>query len=103
MLTAYIQKSHLNAVTCSYGHETRMERELGTRIDSLTASSFMEQLSPPPTPEEVLNKLKSDGTFDQLRRSCLAAIEAEVIVYTEITSNYAITAALSSCSRHSAL
>ena len=31
-----------------------------------------------PTPEAVLNKLKSDGTFDQLRRSCLAAIEAEV-------------------------
>ena len=38
----------------------------------------MEQLGVLPTPEAVLNKLKSDGTFDQLRKSCLANIEAEV-------------------------
>ena len=38
----------------------------------------MEQLGSLPAPETVLNKLKSDGTFDQLRKSCLAAIEEEV-------------------------
>ncbi len=38
----------------------------------------MDELAPLPAPEAVLNKLKSDGTFDQFRKSCLAAIEAEV-------------------------
>ncbi len=38
----------------------------------------MEQLGPLPGPDTVLNKLKSDGTFDQFRKSCLAAIESEV-------------------------
>ena len=34
--------------------------------------------SPLPTPEAVLDKVKSDGTFDQFRKTCLAAVEAEV-------------------------
>lgn len=33
---------------------------------------------PLPTPEAVLDRVKSDGTFDQFRKTCLAAIEAEV-------------------------
>ena len=31
-----------------------------------------------PSTEVVLNKVKSDGTFDQFRKTCLAAVEAEV-------------------------
>ena len=38
----------------------------------------MEQLGTLPSAEAVLNKLKSDGTFDQFRKTCLASIEAEV-------------------------
>lgn len=37
----------------------------------------MDQLGPPPTAGAVLNKLKYDGTFDQFRKTCLSAIEAE--------------------------
>ena len=33
-----------------------------------------------PSVETVLNKVKSDGTFDQFRKTCLAAVEAEVHV-----------------------
>ena len=33
---------------------------------------------PLPTVEAVLDKVKSDGTFDQFRKTCLAAVEAEV-------------------------
>ena len=36
------------------------------------------KLGPFPTVDEVLNKLKSKGTFDQFRKTCLASIEAEV-------------------------
>ncbi|CAI8016969.1 Biorientation of chromosomes in cell division protein 1-like 1 [Geodia barretti] len=32
---------------------------------------------PLPTVEAVLDKVKSDGTFDQFRKTCLAAVEAE--------------------------
>lgn len=38
----------------------------------------MEELGPYPTVDEVLNKLKSNGTFDQFRKACLASVEAEV-------------------------
>lgn len=31
-----------------------------------------------PSVEAVLDKVKSDGTFDQFRKTCLAAVEAEV-------------------------
>lgn len=31
-----------------------------------------------PSAEIVLDKVKSDGTFDQFRKTCLAAVEAEV-------------------------
>lgn len=31
-----------------------------------------------PSAEVVLDKVKSDGTFDQFRKTCLAAVEAEV-------------------------
>ena len=31
-----------------------------------------------PTVDEVLNKFKSNGTFDQFRKACLESIEAEV-------------------------
>jgi len=40
----------------------------------------MEQLGTLPSAEAVLDKLKSDGTFDQFRKTCSAAIEAEVSV-----------------------
>lgn len=33
-----------------------------------------------PSAEVVLDKVKSDGTFDQFRKTCLAAVEAEVDV-----------------------
>lgn len=38
----------------------------------------MEQLGPLPSADAVLNKVKSDGTFDQFRKTCLATVEAEV-------------------------
>ena len=41
----------------------------------------MEQLGALPSAEVVLDKLKSDGTFDQFRKTCSAAIEAEVSVW----------------------
>ncbi len=31
-----------------------------------------------PSVDSVLNKLKSDGTFDQFRRTCLGYIQGEV-------------------------
>ena len=31
-----------------------------------------------PNVDSVLNKLKSDGTFDQFRRTCLGHIQGEV-------------------------
>ena len=40
----------------------------------------MEQLGALPGADAVLNKLKSDGTFDQFRKTCLASIEAEVAI-----------------------
>lgn len=40
----------------------------------------MEQLGALPSADAVLDKLKSDGTFDQFRKTCLASIEAEVSV-----------------------
>ena len=33
---------------------------------------------PLPSTEAVLDKVKSDGTFDQFRKTCLASVEAEV-------------------------
>ena len=41
----------------------------------------MEQLGALPSAEMVLDKLKSDGTFDQFRKTCSAAIEAEVSLW----------------------
>ena len=41
----------------------------------------MEQLGSLPSVDAVLGKLKSDGTFDQFRKTCLAAIEAEVSLH----------------------
>ena len=38
----------------------------------------MEELGPYPTVDDVLTKLKSNGTFDQFRKACLASVEAEV-------------------------
>ena len=40
----------------------------------------MEQMGTLPSAEAVLDKLKSDGAFDQFRKTCSAAIEAEVSV-----------------------
>ncbi|KAL5471154.1 hypothetical protein EMCRGX_G029239 [Ephydatia muelleri] len=37
----------------------------------------MEEMGALPAPDTVLNKLKSDGTFDQFRKSCLSALESE--------------------------
>ena len=37
-----------------------------------------QQLGPFPMVDEVLTKLKSNGTFDQFRKECLASVEAEV-------------------------
>ena len=37
-----------------------------------------------PSAEVVLDKVKSDGTFDQFRKTCLAAVEAEVDVNLRI-------------------
>lgn len=34
-----------------------------------------------PSVDEVLNELKSNGTFDQFRKTCLASVEAEVRVF----------------------
>lgn len=34
-----------------------------------------------PSVDSVLNKLKSDGTFDQFRRTCLSHIQGEVRCY----------------------
>ena len=42
------------------------------------ATAHQMEDSPLPTPEAVLDKVKSDGTFDQFRKTCLAAVEAEV-------------------------
>lgn len=39
-----------------------------------------EKLGPFPTVDEVLNKLKSNGTFDQFRKTCLESIEGEVSI-----------------------
>ena len=39
---------------------------------------FMDEMGALPAPDTVLNKLKSDGTFDQFRKSCLSALESEV-------------------------
>lgn len=47
-----------------------------------------EQLGPFPTVDEVLNKLKSNGTFDQFRKTCLASVEAEVRHRLEAFSLY---------------
>ena len=41
---------------------------------------IMEQLGPLPSVDAVLNKLKSDGTFDQFRKTCLSSIEGEVTI-----------------------
>lgn len=41
-----------------------------------------------PSAEVVLDKVKSDGTFDQFRKTCLAAVEAEVnvnLIFTHTT------------------
>ena len=44
-----------------------------------TEFETMDTLSPAlPSVEAVLDKVKSDGTFDQFRKTCLAAVEAEV-------------------------
>ena len=53
----------------------------------------MEQLGVLPSPEAVLNKLKSDGTFDQLRKSCQATIEGEVIFFFLVRPDSLINAA----------
>lgn len=34
-----------------------------------------------PSVDEVLNKLKSNGTFDLFRKNCLALVQAEVRVF----------------------
>jgi len=44
----------------------------------LKKSDGMAELGPFPIVDEVLNKLKSNGTFDQYRKTCLESIEAEV-------------------------
>ena len=38
----------------------------------------VETAAPLPSVEAVLDKVKSDGTFDQFRKACLTAVEAEV-------------------------
>lgn len=40
--------------------------------------SLSEELGRLPTIDEVLDELKSNGTFDQFRKSCLASVQAEV-------------------------
>lgn len=45
-----------------------------------------------PSAEAVLDKVKSDGTFDQFRKTCLAAVEAEVDDNTHtLTSFYPLS------------
>lgn len=34
-----------------------------------------------PTIDDVLSELKSNGTFDKFRKSCLASLQAEVKFY----------------------
>ena len=48
----------------------------------------MEQLGALPSADTVLNKLKSDGTFDQFRKTCLASIEGEVKILKMYMLNY---------------
>ena len=56
----------------------------------------MDQLGPPPTAGAVLNKLKYDGTFDQFRKTCLSAIEAEVNVFPVLNSKTCFCVCLTS-------
>ena len=48
---------------------------------------------PLPSVETVLDKVKSDGTFDQFRKTCLAAVEAEVRYKSQI-KNHSLTFSL---------
>ena len=40
-----------------------------------------EPLAPLPLVQDVLERLKFDGTFDQFRKTCLSAIEEEVSIF----------------------
>lgn len=47
---------------------------------------------PYPTVDEVLNKLKYNGTFDYFRKTCLESIEAEVsLKWFTLTSSFLIS------------
>ena len=53
-----------------------MRKHTGVRF-VMEARKDSQQLALP-SAEAVLDKVKSDGTFDQFRKTCLAAVEAEV-------------------------
>ena len=44
-----------------------------------------------PSVDEVLNKLKSNGTFDQFRKTCLASVQAEVRLYVFARCNCSVS------------
>lgn len=66
-----VSTEYLHLVVCACVPKLKME---GRKEDNSL---------PLPTVEAVLDKVKSDGTFDQFRKTCLAAVEAEV--YMEST------------------
>lgn len=50
-----------------------------------------------PNVDAVLNKLKSDGTFDQVRRTCLGHIQGEVSLLNYIENLLSIQSAGTPC------